>query len=51
MSKAPYTIYFMNNRLISFQSRDKAIAWVYAHAKDHKQSVEDYEILDASDFR
>ena len=45
-----YRVYYMNLFVIAFPNRDAALDFVIAHANKHQRSIDDYEILDGSDF-
>lgn len=45
-----YRVYYMNQFLKAFPNRDAALDWRMFHAFEHNRSLDDYEILDGSDF-
>lgn len=45
-----YRVYYMNQHLKTYTNRDAALDFVIAHANKHQRSMDDYEILDRSDF-
>lgn len=47
-----YRVYYMNQFRKSFPTRDAAMEWIYATVEKAggRYAVEDYEILDGSDF-
>lgn len=44
-----YRVYYMNQFLKSFHTRDSALDWRMKHAYQHGRSLDDYEVLDRSD--
>ncbi len=45
-----YRVYYMNLFLKSFPTRDAALEWRMKDANKNSRSMDDYEILDGSDF-
>jgi hypothetical protein len=45
-----YRVYYMNNFLKAFPTRDEALNFRWRHANQHGRPMDDYEILDGSDF-
>jgi hypothetical protein len=45
-----YKVYYLNQYMGSFFERDAALDWIVTLVADGKGYIEDYEILDRSDF-
>ena len=45
-----YRVFYMNQFLKAFPNRDAAMDFVIKHANTHQRSMDDYEILDRSDY-
>lgn len=45
-----YRVFYMNQFLKAFPTRDAALDFRLAHANRHGRSLDDYEILDRSDY-
>lgn len=45
-----YRVFYMNQFLTAFPFRDPALDFVIKHANRHGRSLDDYEILDRSDY-
>lgn len=50
MGHAMYRVYYLNNFLMGFHTRDEALDWVLKHSFQHNRPMGDYEILDSSDL-
>ena len=45
-----YRVFYMNQFIKAFHTRDAAMDFVIKNANHHQRSMDDYEILDRSDF-
>ena len=45
-----YRVYYMNQFVKAFLYRDEALDFVIKHSNQKRRSMDDYEILDGSDF-
>lgn len=45
-----YRVFYMNQFLKAFPNRDAALDFVIKHSNYHWRSMDDYEILDRSDY-